>query len=167
MAIQDLGQDTRGWRVLLVPAGPLRVIQVHLEGKFLELVQQANPVMIYVNPSTDADAFDEWQTPPLEGDRVPVGRTRANNQTAQLRMETAVSPVARVDTSWLARTQGDQESDDDELLRAALEAEDRLAPPKASITALSEEDLAYTDGSRANYARRQSAPSTKRKRGQS
>ena len=85
MAIHDLGQDTRGWRVLLVPAGPFRVLQVHLEGKFLELVQQANPVMIYVNPSTDADAFDEWQTPPLEGERVPVGRTRADNRTAQLR----------------------------------------------------------------------------------
>ena len=74
MAIHDLGQDTRGWRVLLV--------------------QQANPVMIYVNPSTDADAFDEWQTPPREGERVPVGRPRADNQTAQLRMETAVSPRA-------------------------------------------------------------------------
>ena len=85
MAIHYLCQDTRGWRVLLVPAAPLRVRQVHLEGKFLELVQQANPVMIYVNPSIDADAFDEWQTPPLEGERVPVGRTRADNWTAQLR----------------------------------------------------------------------------------
>ena len=43
MAIHYLCQDTRGWRVLLVPAGPFRVLQVHLEGKFLELVQQANP----------------------------------------------------------------------------------------------------------------------------
>ena len=58
MAIHDLGQDTRGWRVFLVPAGPFRVLLVRLEGKFLELVQQANPVMIYVNPSTDADALD-------------------------------------------------------------------------------------------------------------
>ena len=93
MAFKDLirdlgpdtrGEDTRGWRMLLMAAGPKR-IRVHLEGKFLELVQQEKPTLVYVNPSTDPDALDMWQTPPNEGVRLWVGRARADNWTAQLR----------------------------------------------------------------------------------
>ena len=85
MAIRDLGldtrgEDTRGWRMLLMAAGPKRILRVHLEGKFLELVQQEKPTLVYVNPSTDPDALDMWQTPPNEGVRLWVGRTRADNR---------------------------------------------------------------------------------------
>ena len=74
------GEDTRGWRMLLLAAGPGSILQVHLEGKFLELVQQEKPTLVYVNPSTDPDALDMWQTPPNEGVRLWVGRTRADNR---------------------------------------------------------------------------------------
>ena len=73
------GEDTRGWRMLWVAAGPFRILRIHLDGKLLELVQQDKPTLVYVNPSTDPDSFDVWQTPPNEGARWQVGRTRADN----------------------------------------------------------------------------------------
>ena len=77
--IRDLGLDTRdgetrGWRMLLLAAGPGRVLQLHLEGKFLELVQHERPTLVYVNPSTDPKAYDIWQTPPEGGIGLFVGR---------------------------------------------------------------------------------------------
>ena len=51
-------------------AGPKRILRVHLEGKFLELVQQEKPTLVH----------DMWQTPPNEGVRLWVGRTRADNR---------------------------------------------------------------------------------------
>ena len=61
-------------------AGPKRILRIHVEGGwFLELVQQDKPTLVYVNPSTDPDAFDVWQTHPNEGARWQVGRTRADN----------------------------------------------------------------------------------------
>ena len=79
LGLDTRGEDTRGWRMLLMAAGPKR-IRVHLEGKFLELVQQEKPTLVYVNPSTDPDVLDMWQTPPNEGVRLWVGRTRADNR---------------------------------------------------------------------------------------
>ena len=58
-----------------------------------------------------------------------------------------------------ARTKAD-ESDDDELLQAALEAERRLALPSTSTTVPSEEDLTYTESNWAVHTRRRSCPST-------
>ena len=43
-------------------AGPKRILRIHLEGKFLELVQQDKPTLVYVNPSIDPNASDVWQT---------------------------------------------------------------------------------------------------------
>ena len=74
------GKDTRGWRMLWVAAGPNRILRIHLEGKLLVLVQQDKPTLVYVNPSTDPDAFDVWQKPPDEGLGVWVGRPRADNR---------------------------------------------------------------------------------------
>ena len=45
-----------------------------------ELVQQAKPTLVYVNPRTDPDAFDLWQTPPDEGDGLWVGRPCEDNR---------------------------------------------------------------------------------------
>ena len=74
------GKDTRGWRMLWVAAGPIRILRIHLEGKLLELVQQDKPMLVYVNPRTDPDAFDVWQTPPDEGEGRWVGRPREDNR---------------------------------------------------------------------------------------
>ena len=72
------GKDTRGWRMLWVAAGPNNILRIHLEGKLLELVQQDEPMLVYVKPSTDPDAVDVWQTPPDEGEGRLVGRPRAD-----------------------------------------------------------------------------------------
>ena len=77
--IRDLGLDTRdgetrGWRMLLLAAGPGRVLQLHLEGKCLELVQQERPMLVYVNPSIDPKACDIWQTPSEGGRSLLVAR---------------------------------------------------------------------------------------------
>ena len=72
------GKDTRGWRMIWVAAGPNNILRIHLEGKLLQLVQQDEPMLVYVNPSTDPDAFDVWQTPPDKGEGRWVGRPRAD-----------------------------------------------------------------------------------------
>ena len=60
-------------------AGPKRILRIHAEGEFRELVQQDKPTLVYVNPSTDPDAFDVWQAHLNDGARWQVGRTRADN----------------------------------------------------------------------------------------
>ena len=79
LGLDTRGEDTRGWRMLLIASAPKRILQVHLEKKFLELVQREKPTGVYVTPSTDPDVFDVWQTPPNDGVRLWVGRTRADN----------------------------------------------------------------------------------------
>ena len=60
-----------------------------------------------------------------------------------------------------ARTKADPESDDDEMLRAALEAERLSVLVSSTGTDSAEDDLTYTESNWAVHKRRRSWPSTK------
>ena len=60
-----------------------------------------------------------------------------------------------------ARTKADPESDDDEVLRAALEAERLSVLVSSTRTASAEDDLTCTESNWAVPRRRRSCPSTK------
>ena len=64
-------------------------------------------------------------------------------------------------TARRARTKADPESDDDELIGAALDAERRSAFYLESGTNSLEDDLTYTGGNWSVHKRRRSWPSTK------
>ena len=75
-SVRFLGFDERGWQMLRVPGkavadGTTRILQVTVGDKTVELVQQQDPMKVYVNP--EAKGFDEWETPPGSGFRLLVG----------------------------------------------------------------------------------------------
>ena len=75
-SVRFLGFDERGWQMLRVPGkavadGTTQIFQVTVGDKTVELVQQQDPMMVYVNPK--ANGFDECETPPGSGFRLLVG----------------------------------------------------------------------------------------------
>ena len=59
----------RGWAVIQIPAcrpwcGPIR-FKCKVKGKLVELIQQQDPLRVYVNP--DIYEPDEWECPPDSG----------------------------------------------------------------------------------------------------
>ena len=70
------GRDERGWHILAVSpqshlgaeeGGPLKIFNITMQGKTLELVQQKEEMRVYVNP--DPTGFDEWA---IGSERIPV-----------------------------------------------------------------------------------------------
>ena len=75
-SVRFLGFDERGWQMLRVPGkavanGTTQILQVTVGDKTVELVQQQDPMKVYVNPK--ANGFDECETPPGSGFRLLVG----------------------------------------------------------------------------------------------
>ena len=74
-SVRFLGFDERGWQMLHVSGktvadGTTNIWQVPVGGKTVELVQQQDPMIVYVNPK--ANGFDECETPPGSGLRLLV-----------------------------------------------------------------------------------------------
>ena len=63
--ITYLGKDIRGWHVFDVPPPQSQkkptMINLKIGGKLLQLVQQSQPMRVYVNPKNGEP--DEWEIP--------------------------------------------------------------------------------------------------------
>ena len=63
--ITYLGKDNRGWHVFDVPPQSQNelttMINLKIGGKLLQLVQQSQPMRVYVNPKNGEP--DEWEIP--------------------------------------------------------------------------------------------------------
>ena len=63
-SITYLGKDNRGWHVVDVPPYQnemMTMINLKIGGKLLQLVQQSQPMRVYVNPKNGEP--DEWEIP--------------------------------------------------------------------------------------------------------
>ena len=62
-SITYLGKDNRGWHVVDVPPSQNEMTMINLKigGKLLQLVQQSQPMRVYVNPKNGEP--DEWEIP--------------------------------------------------------------------------------------------------------
>ena len=74
LIITHLGKDIRGWHVFDVPPqsqNELTMINLKIGGKLLQLVQQSQPMRVYVNPKNGEP--DEWEIPAGSEHAVRIG----------------------------------------------------------------------------------------------
>ena len=112
-----------------------------------------------VSPELHQKAAAEAERLRLEAEAEQ--RAAAALQGAGQEAVSTAQACAEALTARRARTKADPESDDDELIGAALDAERLSAFHLASRTNSSEGDLTYTESNWAVHTRRSSWPSTK------